>query len=111
MPEWSWIFGHLLVLRRYMRKYPSDVFINVVTKEMLYAFPESDMFYLDLWPFASPILCVGEPAAAQQLTSSKHTFPKPPLYRYDGELCVVDGTISNRLSENFSIPSWEALTC
>lgn len=81
MHEWSWIFGHLLVLRRYMSKYPSDVFINVVTKEMLDAFPESDMFYLDLWPFASPFLCVGEPAAAQQVVS-KHTFPKPPLYRY-----------------------------
>ena len=91
MHEWSWIFGHLLVLRRFTQKYPLDAFINIVTKEMVYDFPESDMFYLDLWPFASPILCIGEPVAAQQLTS-KHTFPKPPLYRYDGGVKFCDDT-------------------
>ena len=38
-------------------------------------FADTDMFYLDLWPFTTPVLVVCEPAAAMQATTT-NPFPK-----------------------------------
>jgi hypothetical protein len=75
MPEWSWIFGHLLVLKKYTDRYPADTFITTPLRDMAKDFADTDMFYLDLWPFTTPVLCVCEADAANQATL-KNPFPK-----------------------------------
>jgi cytochrome P450 len=79
MPKWSWVWGHLLILRHYLSRYPPDTFVTLVMAGIAKDFSETDMFYLDLWPFAPPFLCIGDPDVASQLTS-KHTFPKAEYF-------------------------------
>jgi cytochrome P450 len=75
MPPWNWVFGHLLVLKKYTDRHPADTFITTSIRDMARDFPETDMFYLDLWPFTTPVLCVCEADAANQATT-KNPFPK-----------------------------------
>ncbi|PYI11868.1 cytochrome P450 [Aspergillus sclerotiicarbonarius CBS 121057] len=81
MPQWSWIWGHLPLLRRYLARYPSDVFFTYALAGLAAEeLPEADMFYLDLWPFSPPFLCICDADAANQV-SAKHTFPKSDYLR------------------------------
>lgn len=75
MPEWNWVFGHLLVLGKYTKNHPPDTFITTSIRDMARDFTKTDMFYLDLWPFTTPVLCVCDPDAANQATT-KNPFPK-----------------------------------
>jgi len=80
MPEWSWAFGHLPILQKYLSKYPPDVFTNVLVIEMAREFPDTEVFYLDLWPFLKPNICICNPEVALQI-SNKLNLPKPDMYR------------------------------
>jgi cytochrome P450 len=71
----NWVFGHLLVLKEYTDRHPADTFITTSIRDMARDFSETDMFYLDLWPFTTPVLCVCEADAANQATT-KNPFPK-----------------------------------
>lgn len=75
MPKWNWLFGHLLVLKEYTDRYPSDSFIPFVIRDIAKEFADTDLFYLDLWPFTAPVLCVADGDAASQATT-KNSFPK-----------------------------------
>jgi cytochrome P450 len=75
MPKWNWLFGHLLSLKSYTDRFPADTFITTVIRDMAKDFQDTDMFYLDLWPFTTPVLCVCEPDAAMQATT-RNPFPK-----------------------------------
>jgi cytochrome P450 len=75
MPKWNWVFGHLLALKPYSDRFPSDTFITMTIRDMAKDFANTDMFYLDLWPFTTPVLCVCEADAANQATT-KNPFPK-----------------------------------
>lgn len=81
MPPWSWLFGHLVFFRQYQKLFPSDTFVPVVMIKMCEAFGNSDMFYLDLWPFSTAFLIVNDPEVAMQITSSKKIYPKPEIYQ------------------------------
>jgi cytochrome P450 len=77
MPEeWSWLMGHMLVLLRYGRRFPPLVNVALVTQEMLRAFPDTEMFLLDLWPSYGPVILTRNPEA-ELLVSQKYNFPKP----------------------------------
>lgn len=75
MPPWNWVFGHLLVLKKYTDRHPADTFITTSIRDMARDFSDTDLFYLDLWPFTTPVLCVCEADAANQATT-KNPFPK-----------------------------------
>lgn len=44
-------------------------------------FSETDMFYIDLWPFASSYLIVNDPDAAMAVSSAKPPFPKAQHFK------------------------------
>jgi hypothetical protein len=67
MPPWNWVFGHLLVLKKYTDRHPADTYITTSIRDMARDFSETDMFYLDLWPFTTPVLCVDDADAANQV--------------------------------------------
>lgn len=75
MPKWNWFFGHLLALKHYTDRFPSDTFITTAIRDMAKDFTQTDLFYLDLWPFSTPVLVVCEADAAMQATT-KNPFPK-----------------------------------
>lgn len=68
--------GHMLVLLRYGRSFPPLVNVALVTQEMLRAFPDAEMFLLDLWPSYNPVILTCNPEA-ELLVSQKYNFPKP----------------------------------
>lgn len=82
MPPWSWLFGHLAYFQQYQKRYPSDLFAPVVVNKMCAEFRDTDLFYLDLWPFAPAFLIVNDPDAAMQVSSGRHALSKPEIYQY-----------------------------
>jgi cytochrome P450 len=80
MPPWSWVFGHLAYFRRYQKRYPSDLFVSVIVSKMCAEFRDTDLFYLDLWPFSAMILIVNDPEVAMHISSGKHVYSKSRIY-------------------------------
>lgn len=76
MPPHNPLFGHLLVIYSILSKIPSDAHPLYLPDQLRRKYPEmGPVFYVDLWPFNSPILFVESPSAAYQLFQ-EHTLPK-----------------------------------
>lgn len=76
MPEWNWLTGHLLLFKKYLDVYPSNIFTPIAMADIAREFGQTDMFYLDLWPFFPTMLFVADPDAAID-ASMKRVLPKP----------------------------------
>ncbi|KAF1993797.1 cytochrome P450 [Amniculicola lignicola CBS 123094] len=75
MPPYNTIFGHFLVLGKYMKKLPADVTTNTTFYEIAKEFP-GGIFYLDLWPVAKPVLVLNTITTANQLAHAQLEKPK-----------------------------------
>lgn len=76
MPPHSKIFGHLLVIRSIRKAFPSDAHGAYLPAELSQRFPDSDsIFYLDLWPFTSPLMIISSPSTCIQ-AAQQHDLPK-----------------------------------
>ncbi|KAI9796323.1 MAG: hypothetical protein M1835_004314 [Candelina submexicana] len=81
MPPYNPIFGHLLVAGKIMAKLPTDSHNQYLPGLIRRAYPDlGPNFYMDTWPFGSPILFICEPSALHQITQ-KHSLPKHPDLR------------------------------
>ena len=67
MPPYSWTTGHLLVIKEFADKLPTDAVFNYVAYNISRTFTKHDMFYLDFWPFMTPILVIKNPHVAGQI--------------------------------------------
>lgn len=69
MPRWNPIFGHLFILRDLFRgTLPSDISRTEICSHLCRESGEPDSpLYLDLWPFAPPLLIVSSPNYATQV--------------------------------------------
>ncbi|KAF1962666.1 cytochrome P450 [Byssothecium circinans] len=77
MPEgWSWIFGHLLVLDKKLKKLPSDANVFLAMGDMVDEHSDTAYYLMDLWPMFQPVLMTFSPELAAQV-SNKHDLPKP----------------------------------
>jgi cytochrome P450 len=106
MPLWNWIFGHLLVLKKYTDRHPADTFITTCIRDIAREFPETDMFYLDLWPFTTPVLCVCDADAANQATT-KNPFPKADSFNVVFEPIMGGPNLLSMNSQEWK--EWRAL--
>jgi hypothetical protein len=80
MPPWSWLTGNLTFFRNELAKYPPDILISVVMKDIAQNyFAETEMFYLDLWPILPPTLWCGVAAASTEV--DKRLTTKPDVYQ------------------------------
>ncbi|KAF2877337.1 cytochrome P450 71B25 [Massariosphaeria phaeospora] len=80
MPKWSPIFGHLLAMKSAFDKYklPQDITRANIFTAMAQEFSESDLWYMDLWPFFNPLLLVNSLSYATQTCSHENNLGKPP---------------------------------
>ena len=78
MLKFSWVFGHLLASKNIMNSLPKDVHIKIVTAELAHQFQDTNMFYMDLWPFARTMLVTASPSPASKITQVLN-LPKPKL--------------------------------
>ena len=76
MPPHHPLFGHLLLAKDLLSKIPPDSHPSYLPGLIRRAVPDiGPVFYLDMWPFALPILVVSSPSAAYQITQ-EHSLPK-----------------------------------
>ena len=76
MPPYNTIFGHLPVIFKLMSKPPSDCSNQYLPGLLQRRYANlSPNFYMDTWPFSSPVLVISEPSAPHQITQ-EHSLPK-----------------------------------
>jgi cytochrome P450 len=79
MPKWNPFFGHLLVVNDIFkaRNLPPDIQRPELFRILSEGFDESEsLYYVDLWPFISPLLLVSSPNYAIQ-ACQQHELGKP----------------------------------
>ena len=81
MPPYHPVFGHLPVVAKLMSKLPGDSHNQYLPGLLRRAYPNlGPNFYMDTWPFGSPVFFVCEPFALHQITQ-EHSLPKHPDLR------------------------------
>ncbi len=83
MPPYNALFGHLLEVRSILSNIPSDAHPLYLPDQLRRKYPDMGrVFYLDMWPFSTPILFAESPSAAYQLIQG-HQLPKAdPILRF-----------------------------
>lgn len=83
-PGHSFLFGHLLFLKTFLDRLPSDAHYQygfaTIAREM---FPDTGAFYMDLWPMSGLFFTVVSPKIASEITQQNPalTSERPVLLR------------------------------
>lgn len=79
MPPWEFGAGHLQVLPPLLKKFPKGSQQSDAFTVLSYDFKETDgCFYIDVWPFSSPLLVITSPELAVQ-ACQEYDLPKPDI--------------------------------
>ena len=79
MPPWDFGAGNLQTLPALLEKFPKGSQQSDAFTLLSYDFKQSDgCFYIDLWPFTSPLLVITSPELAIQ-ACQEHDPPKPAI--------------------------------
>ncbi|CAE7194187.1 hypothetical protein P3342_009590 [Pyrenophora teres f. teres] len=80
MPEWDFAAGNLKTLPGLLDKFPKGSQQSDAFSLLSHDFKENDnCFYIDLWPFTSPLMIITSPDLAMQACGPEHDLPKPPI--------------------------------
>ena len=80
MPEWDFAAGNLKTLPGLLEKFPKGSQQSDAFSLLSHDFKENDnCFYIDLWPFTSPLMVVTSPDLAMQACGPEHDLPKPAI--------------------------------
>lgn len=83
MPPHNPLFGHLIVAQKILSQIPNDAHPLYLPDQLRRQYPDmGPVFYVDLWPFSSPILFVDSPSAAYQLMQEKPRPKADPLLKF-----------------------------
>ena len=77
MPKHSMFLGHLLAIKPYVDRLPSDAHGFLAFGHMAKKYP-GGIFYLDMWPFIGPIMICTSATAATQATQKTILAAKKP---------------------------------
>jgi cytochrome P450 len=69
MPKHHTVFGHFIALKECIQALPRNTTMHVVVQQMARQF-SNGAFYLNLWPFNSPLLVVTTPFLASQVEAA-----------------------------------------
>ncbi|KAI1358335.1 putative cytochrome P450 [Xylaria arbuscula] len=73
--EWSWVTGHLLVLRKYIDKIPPDVAVAFAMRDLSQEFADTEIFLMDVWPVYPALFTLFGPETITEVCN-KHNLPK-----------------------------------
>lgn len=83
MPPYNPLFGHLLEARSVLSKIPSDAHPLYLPDQLRRKYPDMGrVFYLDMWPFSTPILFAESPSAAYQLIQEYQLPKADPIRKF-----------------------------
>ncbi|KAI9818467.1 MAG: hypothetical protein M1827_000526 [Pycnora praestabilis] len=74
------IFGHIPIMGRMRQIVPKDLHPHALMTAVQHEYNLGNLFYLDLWPLAEPLLIIGDPQMAALVTQSR-SLPKHPDLR------------------------------
>jgi cytochrome P450 len=70
MPEWSWLTGHLLVLKEKLDRLPADASPFYAFQDLVYKdFADTEIFVMDYWPMYEPSLMITSPEISAQVSN------------------------------------------
>jgi cytochrome P450 len=79
MPPWNFVGGHLLSLPPLLEKFPAGSQQSDAFSLLAEDFADTDgCFYMDVWPFSTPLLVITSPELAVQ-ACQEHDLPKPDV--------------------------------
>ncbi|KAK4183913.1 cytochrome P450 [Podospora australis] len=92
MPPWNPILGHLLAVPPVIATLPEDTQQPDAFEALCRAHEKDDsIIYLDMWPFADPMMVVCSPVLAVQACGQELDLVKPPiLHRFFAPLAGGD---------------------
>ena len=92
-PPHSFWWGHLKEMDLVMKEFPADVHPHVVMARLGEKFDLGPVFYVDLWPIATPMMIIQDNGIAAQITQTKSlpksTLTKQFLRNMTGEKSIV----------------------
>jgi cytochrome P450 len=92
-PPHSFWWGHLKEMDLVMKEFPDDVHPQVVMARLGEKFDLGPVFYVDLWPIATPMMIIQDNGIAAQITQTKSlpksTLTKQFLRNMTGEKSIV----------------------
>ncbi len=81
MPPHSFLLGHLPVVAGLLSQLPSDAHPFYIPDQVRRKYPDlGQNYYLDLWPFAAPMLVLASPDTINQV-NQEHVLQKYPQLR------------------------------
>lgn len=90
MPKHSLLFGHLLAIKPYVDKLPSDAHGFITFGQMARKY-SGGIFYLDMWPFIGPIMICTSVTAAVQATQKTVLAARKPTSLYAWFYSIAGG--------------------
>ncbi|KAI3390831.1 hypothetical protein diail_8562 [Diaporthe ilicicola] len=104
MPACHPVFGHFIALKECIQALPRNSTMHVVVQLMARQFP-GGIFYLDLWPFNSTLMVVGDPFVASQVETAFLDKPEAMC----STLEVINGGPSLMTMHGASWKKWRGL--
>ncbi len=81
MPPHNFLLGHLPMVARLLSQLPSDAHPFYIPDQVRRNYPDlGPNYYLDLWPFAAPMLVLASPYTINQV-NQEHVLQKYPQLR------------------------------
>ncbi|VUC21091.1 unnamed protein product [Clonostachys rosea] len=72
---WSWVFGHLLVLQKYLDGIPPDAAVAFAMRDLSKEFADTELFLMDFWPVYPALYTCFGPEAVHEICV-KYNLPK-----------------------------------
>lgn len=92
-PPHSFFWGHLKEMGLIMKEFPDDVHPQVAMARLGEKYELGPVFYVDLWPIATPMMIIQDPGIAAQVTQTtslpKHTLNRQFLRNMTGEKSII----------------------
>jgi sterigmatocystin biosynthesis cytochrome P450 monooxygenase len=83
MPPHNFLFGHIVLVARLLAQLPSDAHPFYVPDQVRRNYPDlGQNYYLDLWPFAAPMLVLGSPDTVRQVNQEHVLHKYPQLHAF-----------------------------
>ncbi|OJD12477.1 hypothetical protein AJ78_06931 [Emergomyces pasteurianus Ep9510] len=102
-PPHSFWFGHLIIAGKIFSCYPPDSYFHHLLISLSREYDLPDLFYLDLWPFANPMVVLCAPELAAQITTEQ-AYPKDPAVGH-----YLSPFLGKSSILSVSGPKWKAL--
>ena len=99
MPKHSIFFGHLLAIKPYVDRLPSDAHGFLAFGHMAREYP-GGIFYLDLWPFIGPLMICTSATAAIQATQKTILAARKPTSLHAWFYSIAGGPNLFTMHEN-----------